>query len=228
MPHERVIATVDRHANTSAASIPLALDEAVRDGRIRAGHRVLLIGVGGGFTWGSVFLDIDDDADRIRVSGAGLAGGRDDGGLRRHPRCARRSTRRRGPRPGSVGARHRGSGGRPQPDRQYAAGDADGGRCRLARVAGRGRARAAIASPDTASANTRRWSRRARSPFAMRCRWCAFAPQAMQEAVPAGVGAMAAILGLDAAALAAVCAEARRDGPGAWSSPSISMARSRS
>jgi len=57
IPHERIIATVDRHANTSAASIPLALDEAVRDGRIRAGHRVLLIGVGGGFTWGAVFLD---------------------------------------------------------------------------------------------------------------------------------------------------------------------------
>jgi 3-oxoacyl-[acyl-carrier-protein] synthase-3 len=54
---ERIIATVDRHANTSAASIPLALDEAVRDGRIRAGHRVLLIGVGGGFTWGAVFLE---------------------------------------------------------------------------------------------------------------------------------------------------------------------------
>ena len=54
VPPERVIATVERHANTSAASIPLALDEAVRDGRIRAGHRVLLIGVGGGFTWGSV------------------------------------------------------------------------------------------------------------------------------------------------------------------------------
>ena len=57
IPHERIISTVDRHANTSAASIPLALDEGVRDGRIRAGHRVLLIGVGGGFTWGSVFLD---------------------------------------------------------------------------------------------------------------------------------------------------------------------------
>ncbi len=57
IPHERIIATVDRHANTSAASIPLALDEAVRDGRIRAGHRVLLIGVGGGFTWGAVFLN---------------------------------------------------------------------------------------------------------------------------------------------------------------------------
>jgi 3-oxoacyl-[acyl-carrier-protein] synthase-3 len=53
---ERVIKTVDRHANTSAASIPLALDEAVRDGRISAGHRVLLLGVGGGFTWGSALL----------------------------------------------------------------------------------------------------------------------------------------------------------------------------
>jgi 3-oxoacyl-[acyl-carrier-protein] synthase-3 len=56
VPVERVIATVDRHANTSAASIPLALDEAVRDGRVQEGHRLLLIGVGGGFTWGSVFL----------------------------------------------------------------------------------------------------------------------------------------------------------------------------
>jgi 3-oxoacyl-[acyl-carrier-protein] synthase-3 len=53
---ERVIATVDRHANTSAASVPLALDEAVRDGRIRAGHHVMLEGVGGGFTWGAVLL----------------------------------------------------------------------------------------------------------------------------------------------------------------------------
>ncbi len=56
VPSERMIATVDRHANTSAASIPLALDEAVRDGRIKPGHRLLLIGVGGGFAWGSVFL----------------------------------------------------------------------------------------------------------------------------------------------------------------------------
>ncbi len=56
IPRERMIATVDRHANTSAASIPLALDEAVRDGRIVAGHRLLLIGVGGGFAWGSVYL----------------------------------------------------------------------------------------------------------------------------------------------------------------------------
>jgi 3-oxoacyl-[acyl-carrier-protein] synthase-3 len=56
VPPDRMIATVDRHANTSAASIPLALDEAVRDGRVQSGHRLLLIGVGGGFTWGSVFL----------------------------------------------------------------------------------------------------------------------------------------------------------------------------
>jgi len=53
---ERVVATVDRHANTSAASVPLALDEAVRDGRIRSGDNVLLEGVGGGFTWGAVLV----------------------------------------------------------------------------------------------------------------------------------------------------------------------------
>ena len=57
VPLEKVISTVDRHANTSAASIPLALDEAVRDGRLVAGQRVMLLGVGGGFTWGSVFLN---------------------------------------------------------------------------------------------------------------------------------------------------------------------------
>jgi len=56
VPPERMIATVDRHANTSAASIPLALDLAVRDGRIRPGQHVMLLGVGGGFTWGSVLL----------------------------------------------------------------------------------------------------------------------------------------------------------------------------
>ena len=53
---ERVVSTVDLHANTSAASIPLALDVAVRDGRIVGGQHVLLLGVGGGFTWGSVLL----------------------------------------------------------------------------------------------------------------------------------------------------------------------------
>ena len=57
VPLSKVISTVDRHANTSAASIPLALDEAARDGRLVAGQRVMLLGVGGGFTWGSVFLD---------------------------------------------------------------------------------------------------------------------------------------------------------------------------
>jgi len=54
---ERVVVSVDRHANTSAASIPLALDEAVRDGRIRSGQQVLLTGVGGGFTWGSALVN---------------------------------------------------------------------------------------------------------------------------------------------------------------------------
>ena len=56
IPPEKVIVTVDRHANTSAASIPLALDEAVRDGRIRAGHHVMMLGVGGGFTWGAALV----------------------------------------------------------------------------------------------------------------------------------------------------------------------------
>lgn len=56
MSMEKVVTTVERHANTSAASVPLALDEAVRDGRIRAGQRVLLEGVGGGFTWGAVLV----------------------------------------------------------------------------------------------------------------------------------------------------------------------------
>jgi 3-oxoacyl-[acyl-carrier-protein] synthase-3 len=56
LPMERMVSTVAEHANTSAASIPLALDVAVRDGRIKAGHHVMLAGVGGGFTWGSVLL----------------------------------------------------------------------------------------------------------------------------------------------------------------------------
>lgn len=51
---EKVVLTVDRHANTSAASIPLALDEAVRDGRIRPGQHLLMEAIGGGFTWGAV------------------------------------------------------------------------------------------------------------------------------------------------------------------------------
>lgn len=57
VPVEKVIATVGQHGNTSAASIPLALDLAVRDGRIQRGHRILLEGVGGGFTWGAALLE---------------------------------------------------------------------------------------------------------------------------------------------------------------------------
>ena len=54
---EKLIVTVDRHGNTSAASIPLALDEAVREGKIKPGDTVMLEGVGGGFTWGAALLD---------------------------------------------------------------------------------------------------------------------------------------------------------------------------
>ncbi|WP_454597216.1 beta-ketoacyl-ACP synthase III [Qipengyuania sp. SM2507] len=53
LPAERVIVTVDRHANTSAASVPLALDVAVRDGRIKPGDLVMFEAMGGGFTWGA-------------------------------------------------------------------------------------------------------------------------------------------------------------------------------
>lgn len=56
MPMERVVVTVDRHGNTSAASVPLALDEAVRSGRIRPGELLLLEAFGGGFTWGSALI----------------------------------------------------------------------------------------------------------------------------------------------------------------------------
>jgi 3-oxoacyl-[acyl-carrier-protein] synthase-3 len=55
---DKVIVTVDRHANTSAASVPLALDTAVRDGRIKPGDKVLLEGVGGGFTWGAALVEM--------------------------------------------------------------------------------------------------------------------------------------------------------------------------
>jgi 3-oxoacyl-[acyl-carrier-protein] synthase-3 len=57
LPLEKLIVTVDEHGNTSAASIPLALDHAVRTGRIGQGDTVMLEGVGGGFTWGAVLLD---------------------------------------------------------------------------------------------------------------------------------------------------------------------------
>ena len=56
LPAEKVVVTVDQHANTSAASVPLALDTAVRDGRIRPGHLVMLEAMGGGFTWGAALL----------------------------------------------------------------------------------------------------------------------------------------------------------------------------
>jgi 3-oxoacyl-[acyl-carrier-protein] synthase III len=53
LPADRVVVTVDKHANTSAASIPLALDAAVSDGRIKKGDLLLLEGIGGGLAWGA-------------------------------------------------------------------------------------------------------------------------------------------------------------------------------
>ena len=58
LPMEKMVVTVDQHGNTSAASIPLALDIAVRDGRVKPGDNVLMEGVGGGFTWGAVLARI--------------------------------------------------------------------------------------------------------------------------------------------------------------------------
>ena len=58
LPLDKLIVTVDQHGNTSAASIPLALDESVRAGKVKRGDTVLLEGVGGGFTWGAVLLDL--------------------------------------------------------------------------------------------------------------------------------------------------------------------------
>ena len=56
MSMEQVVVTVNKHGNTSAASVPLALDVAVRDGRIKRGELLLLEAFGGGFTWGSVLV----------------------------------------------------------------------------------------------------------------------------------------------------------------------------
>jgi 3-oxoacyl-[acyl-carrier-protein] synthase-3 len=56
LPPERVVMTLEQQGNTSAASVPLALDAAVRDGRIQPGHLVMLEAVGGGMTWGSALL----------------------------------------------------------------------------------------------------------------------------------------------------------------------------
>ena len=58
LPAHKLVVTVDHHGNTSAASVPLALDEFVRAGKIRAGHRVLMQGVGGGFTWGATLATL--------------------------------------------------------------------------------------------------------------------------------------------------------------------------
>ena len=58
LPMEKVVVTVDQHGNTSAASIPLALDWAVRAGKVKPGQLLMLEGVGGGFTWGAVLLNL--------------------------------------------------------------------------------------------------------------------------------------------------------------------------
>jgi 3-oxoacyl-[acyl-carrier-protein] synthase-3 len=58
LPSDKLVVTVDHHGNTSAASVPLALDEYIRAGKIRSGHRVMMQGVGGGFTWGATLATL--------------------------------------------------------------------------------------------------------------------------------------------------------------------------
>ena len=55
---DQVVVTIDQHGNTSAASVPLAFDSAVKDGRIRSGDKVIFEAFGGGFTWGSMLVEI--------------------------------------------------------------------------------------------------------------------------------------------------------------------------
>ena len=82
LPREKLVVTVDHHGNTSAASVPLALDEFVRAGKIRRGPPLLLQGVGGGFTWGST-RSVHDYEARDGFSRTGIASGRHAAGLRR-------------------------------------------------------------------------------------------------------------------------------------------------
>ena len=237
--------TVDRHANTSAASIPLALDVAVRDGRIKRGQHVLLLGVGGGFTWGSVAaagaelersvrLALRSECEchthetRVRISGPGLAVGRHDGGLRRAPGRARRPSPKR---PHALGDDLWAlvAEGPAEPLNQtveHAAADADRGRRVLARVAGGAAARRRRCSPGTASANTRRWWPRARSRSRDALPLVRFRAQAMQEAVPEGVGRDGRDPRADDDAVRrGLRARPRR---ARWSSRSTSMRRARS
>jgi 3-oxoacyl-[acyl-carrier-protein] synthase-3 len=69
LPAEKMVVTVDQHGNTSAASIPLALDQAVRDGRVKKGDNVMMEGVGGGFTWGAVLARMGE----MNIGSPGLA-----------------------------------------------------------------------------------------------------------------------------------------------------------
>ena len=87
----RVLVNLERYGNTSAASIPLCLEEAWSDGRLKKGDRVLMVGFGGGLTWGSCLTEWAArraqgevwDESRVSVSRPGIAGGRDGRGVRR-------------------------------------------------------------------------------------------------------------------------------------------------
>src|SRR3546814_2501714 len=68
LPMSKVVCSIERHANTSAASVPLAFDEAVRDGRIKPGHLVLMEAIGGGLAWGAGLVRYGADRKSTRLN----------------------------------------------------------------------------------------------------------------------------------------------------------------
>ena len=121
-PSEKVVVNVDRYGNTSSGSIPLALADAVADGRLRKGRLVLMTGMGAGLTWGSALMLADDGRerrlaernDRVLLPGPGVDRGghgpRDRGGVARGARCVRAGQRGLRPRSRTALLR-RGPGG---------------------------------------------------------------------------------------------------------------------
>ena len=202
IPLERFVLNIERYGNTSSASIPIALDEAVRDGRIKPGQTVLMCALGAGISWGSALVTDVNDARRLVFSRARVAGRRH--GQRRSCDAfrggARRvRARRRGARRLDQRALLRGPRSRAHAHAQHAARDRDDEHRRSRRAA---RARADARPPVSAAGHSlgEYSALVARGALALEdaVRLVRLRGEAMQEAVPAGHGAMAAIMGVDA------------------------------